>query len=85
MNHRRLILAQAEEKNAPLSDEEREATRLLARMMWISTQRVNGNEAESSSPEMQKAWDEAKAEMLRVARMTIRRLEDRGIKLVQTT
>lgn len=76
-------MAQAEATNAPLSDEEREATRLLARMMWVSTQRVGGNEAESSSPEMQQAWEEAKVDMMRVARMTIRRLEDRGFKLVQ--
>lgn len=76
-------MAQAEAKTAPLSDEDREIVRLLARMIWVSTQRAAGNEAESSSPEMQKAWEEAKTEMLKIANMTIRRLDARGIALVQ--
>lgn len=76
-------MAQAEAKTAPLSEGERENVRLLARMIWVSQQRAAGNETESASPEMQKAWEEAKTEMLKIASMTIRRLDARGIALVQ--
>lgn len=65
------------------TDDDRQIARTLARAIWLSTQKAGGNMAEPGSDEMRAGWEEAKKDMMRIANMTLRRLEAKGLELVQ--
>nr|WP_162623684.1 hypothetical protein [Paracoccus saliphilus] len=65
------------------TEEDRQMARTLARAIWLSTQKAGGNQAEPGSDEMRASWEEAKKDMVRIANMTLRRLEAKGLELVQ--
>ena len=72
-----------ENKASTDTDESRQVSRTLARAIWLSTQKTAGATDEPGSDEMRDAWNSAKPEMVRIANMTIRRLEAKNIELVQ--
>lgn len=65
------------------TEEDRQIARTLARAIWLSTQKAEGNLPEPGSDEMRAGWEEAKKDMMRIANMTLRRLEAKGLELVQ--
>lgn len=76
----------ASKENEAPENEDQEIPRLLARTIWAVNQKLAAPDetaAEDSAEDAGAGWNEARPNMMRVARMTMRRLEAKGISLVK--